>query len=389
MKIPMLIAAGCYAAFGAVHPCPAQTVLARPTITKLPNGATRVINSGPSQWADTNGWKLVYERTVQPPEGAPGGLENPWGAVLAPNGQLITIDFKNAAVRSYDAQGKYLRAFGRLGEGPGEFKVPFIALYKDSVFLYDPQLRRATVMTLGGTVVRTIVTTANDQFPIHFDNRGFMALRVSVGTPTGRVGRWVYHDRTGRRIDSIAALGYFSAKGWPYTSHEGPSEWPIPFPPSNVEQLLPTGGALVGRTDQYAIVVTRTGLDTVRTFSRLNPPKVAIPNATRDSAFQAQIRDRPFLRSAASLSDLPTSYPLWRSLHLDAAGNFWVWARSADPARSRFDVFTRDGVFLGSVAAPFGSASKPEFHGDRVTVIDTDGDDLPRIRIYRIDRRGP
>ena len=366
----------------------AQSGLAKPVIGKLPNGAISVVNTGPSRWVDTNGWKLVYERTVQPAEGEPGVLESPWGTALSAGGYLATIDFRNVAVRLYGPDGKFLRAIGRRGEGPGEYRVPFAAFYKDSLYVYDPQLRRASVFTVDGKLARTVATTANDQFPIHFDARGMMVLRASTWTRTAVFGRWVSQTRSGQKVDSMVAIGYLDTKSWKYVGGEGPSEWPVPFPPSYVEQLLPTGGAVIGRTDEYALVITRTGTDTVRRFSRTNPPLVRIPDASRDSALQANVRQQPKLRGIARLEDVPTHWPPFRSIHLDAAGNFWVHARTERANQTRFDVFTPTGDFMGSVATPIPAAATVNFHGDRVAVIDTDGDDLPRIRIFRVDRRG-
>ena len=366
----------------------AQGGLAKPVISKLPNGAISVVNTGPSRWVDTNGWKLVYERTVQPAEGEPGVLESPWGTALSSAGYLATIDFRNVAVRLYGPDGKFLRAIGRRGEGPGEYRVPFAAFYKDSLYVYDPQLRRASVFTVDGKLARTVPTTANDQFPIFFDARGMMALRVSSSVPGGRVGRWVYHTRDGKRVDSLAAIGYLDTKSWKVTSSEGPIDWSVPFPPGYVEQLLPAGGSVIGRTDRYELVVTRTGRDTVQLFARANPPLVWIPESTRDSAFQADLRQQPRLRGIAKLEDLPTHYPPFRRLHIDASGNYWVGTRTERPDRTRYDVFDAAGAMLGAVVAPFSAAATVTFHGDRVAVIDTDADDLPRIRIFRIDRRG-
>ncbi|MBK9549439.1 MAG: hypothetical protein IPO52_10140 [Gemmatimonadetes bacterium] len=381
-----LIALLCLA--GVLHDGVAQAGLAKPVIGKLPNGAISVVNTGPSRWVDTNGWKLVYERTVQPAEGEPGVLESPWGTALSAGGYLATIDFRNVAVRLYGPDGKFLRAIGRRGEGPGEYRVPFAAFFKDSLYVYDPQLRRASVFTVDGKLARTVATTANDQYPIHFDARGMMVLRASTFTRTQVTARWVYQTRTGQKLDSMVALGWLDAKSWKYVGGEGPSEWTIPFPPTNIEQLLPTGGAVIGRTDDYALVVTRTGTDTVRRFSRVNPPLVRIPEATRDSALQANVRQQPKLRGIARLEDVPTHYAPWRGVYLDASGNFWVHARTERSDRTRFDVYTPDGVLLGAVVAPIPAAATVNFHGDRLAVIDTDADDLPRIRIFRIDRRG-
>src|SRR5690606_36019662 len=40
--------------------------LAEPVIDTLGNGVIQVTNSGPTAWADTNGWKIVLEREIRP-----------------------------------------------------------------------------------------------------------------------------------------------------------------------------------------------------------------------------------------------------------------------------------------------------------------------------------
>ena len=368
----------------------AQGKLARPVIDKLPGGVPRVMNPGPTRWADTNGWKLVYERTVQPPEGAPGTFDAPFSTLLATDGRLITVDDVRPAIRLYDANGKFLRLLGRAGEGPGEFRHPFAALDHDTLFFHDPGLRRLTVMTLDGKLVRTEPTTANDYFPIAFDARGRMATRYSVRTPGGMKGRWVYQTRKGSRADSIYPPGMFpdDLKSWSYPSPEGTGEMMVPFQGRNNFYLLPSGGAVWGRTDRYAMVVTRSGSDTTLLFGRTNPPAVRIPESRRDSAFDAAVTWRASLRTTAKKSDIPTVYPLWRTLESDAMGNIWVSAPASQPDQTRFDVFSPAGVFLGAVAAPFASTAPVTFTGDRVSVIDTDENDLPRVRIFRIERKG-
>jgi hypothetical protein len=151
--------------------------------------------------------------------------------------------------------------------------------------------------------------------------------------------------------------------------------------------LLPTGTAVYGNTDRYELIMTRTGTDTVLLFSRVNPPLARISEAARDSALHAAVDRNEALRRVAKASDLPLTFPPWRTLHHDGEGNVWVGAPSERIQSSRFDVFSPDGRLLGSVAAPFSVYATVAFHGERLTVIDTDADDLPRIRIYRIERQ--
>ena len=43
--------------------------LNEPVTDTLPGNIVRVENTGPTEWADTSGWKLVLDQTIQPPEG--------------------------------------------------------------------------------------------------------------------------------------------------------------------------------------------------------------------------------------------------------------------------------------------------------------------------------
>ena len=51
-------------------------------IDTLPGGIVRVANKVPTEWTDTNGWKLVLERTIAPPDSTPGQLNQPGGIVV-------------------------------------------------------------------------------------------------------------------------------------------------------------------------------------------------------------------------------------------------------------------------------------------------------------------
>jgi hypothetical protein len=66
--------------------------LARPTIDTVNRHIVRVMNGAPTAWTDTNGWKLVYERTVQPAEGSPAMFSNPTDVHLLPDGKVIEVE---------------------------------------------------------------------------------------------------------------------------------------------------------------------------------------------------------------------------------------------------------------------------------------------------------
>jgi sugar lactone lactonase YvrE len=77
---------------------------------------------------------------------------------------------------------------------------------------------------------------------------------------------------------------------------------------------------------------------------------------------------------------------MWRELDQDAEGNIWVGRPGSSGMSTSYDVFSLDGRLRGSVAIPWSMAWQASWGGDRVAVLDIDENDLPRIRVYRVER---
>ena len=159
----------------------------------------------------------------------------------------------------------------------------------------------------------------------------------------------------------------------------------IPFAARVVSTMLRDGTLLYGNSREYQWRITRSGRDTIRLVDRRGAVNVPIRSSFRDSIFHQLVDKNANLRAIASITDVPKDYPYWFSAAEDASSNLWVLLDGGAPSPVRFDVFTHDGHLLGTVTAPFTwSSPNITFLGDRIGVIDTDGNDLPRIRIYRI-----
>ncbi|MES2304844.1 MAG: hypothetical protein V4558_05025 [Gemmatimonadota bacterium] len=380
--------AAALAGLSLTTPLIANAQLSRPKIDTVGGHVVRVMNPGPTAWVDTNGWKLVLERTIQPKDGEPGELENPTGVILLRDGRTVVYQRAPARLRLYDAQGRFVRDISREGEGPGEIRRPLVGVYGDTVVAFDAGRGRATLLTLEGKRVREFLTNTHaDGPPISLDARG--RLRVERGRIVGDAVRkeWFYFDPVGKQLDSIVPPEAGPYKGWVVKSNGGIGTYGIPLAANTQYAFRNDGTILYGAWDRYAFVLSRHGADTTLIFGRSGVAPTPISSGLRDSLFTLSTGN-PEVAAIASKRDIPTSFPLWNDAAFDGSGNLWVSAGLARLRNLHFDLFSPAGRYLGAVPAPFASAARASWSTDRVAVIDTDDNDLPRVRIYRIDRRG-
>ncbi|MEO8478762.1 MAG: hypothetical protein ABI542_03945 [Gemmatimonadota bacterium] len=366
---------------------------ARPVTTDtLPGGIVRVMNHGPSGWADTNGWKLVLERTIAPAAGAPGELLEPRWLMLRDDGSLVVGDMDPPRFVYYDSAGNFVRTLGREGDGPGEFRSPHPALLGDTLIVHDPQQSRITLLTVADSFVRSFPSICC-QFgpPAYVDRDGIITVQGSQRAPDGTsLPQWIRFDLTGHRIDSLLQPRAVEPAVWTVTQSfpgggTGSMSRYVPLAPQSSVTLLHDGTAVFGRNDVPTFAVVRNGVDTVRLFGRSDVIPDPTPEGMRDSLFAAVTERNDRFKGVASLDDIPETLPTWRGIDEDGDGNFWV-TTGGDGRPLGFDVYDPSGVLLGTATRPWGAAYATSWAGDRVVVYDNDTDGLPRIRIFRIVR---
>jgi len=154
---------------------------------KTENGVTIVTNGkkpGPPKGAPT---KLVLEEVY-----TVGGGDRPDESFVEisaldvlKDGTVYVLDTKDSRIKVFDAKGKFLRAFGKAGQGPGELNQPtgIIITPENEVLVEDALNRRLAIFALDGTFSRHISTAkALGLSGIQMDSRGrIVALSMGLG----------------------------------------------------------------------------------------------------------------------------------------------------------------------------------------------------------------
>jgi sugar lactone lactonase YvrE len=85
----------------------------------------------------------------------PGNFAKPSGVAVDADGNLYVADMLNARIEVFDADGNFIRTFGKRGDGPGYFAMPKgVAIDCDGhIWVTDAQQNRLQVYTPDGQLL--------------------------------------------------------------------------------------------------------------------------------------------------------------------------------------------------------------------------------------------
>lgn len=341
----------------------AASNLARAVVDTLPGGILRVTSSGPTAWTDSGGPSLMEVDRFTTEDGAPEELGQPRSLAVDEAGRIYVVDSKPEVIKVFSPDGKLIRTVGREGEGPGEFRVGFIAVRGGHMVIQDPELARTSVWDTAGTFLRSWKSSCCYWSAIQIDRRNLIYIPSTYtaregGPPRGRpYVRWTLE---GVAIDSVWVPRETAEKSWSVSlkrSGKVVSEMmtSIPLRPGLTHTLHPDGGLVYAWTGAYSIVRSNTGTDSVQVFGRSWTPD-AVSDERRNGELESAIAGskesfgEENLRAAFKLADIPSSLPAFLNLWADEAGRIWVRRYAvSDTTRTSFDVFDSTGAYLGPI----------------------------------------
>ncbi|MES2304849.1 MAG: hypothetical protein V4558_05050 [Gemmatimonadota bacterium] len=390
LPMVLLLAAACNSAG-------AKVALNVPAIDTLPGGIVRVRNSGPTEWADTSGWKLVLEHTFTMADGSPGQLNDPGAIVVDSKGNFYILDQKPATIKAYGSDGAFLRTIGKDGSGPGEFRQwGLLMIAHDTLVEHDPRQSRTSLFTTDGQFIRVWLTLCCHSRPVSADDNGLISIpgSIKIDTTAGRKSLFAGAGFVRFRLDStVADTVLFPTepvrKLWEFHNKQNNSSWSIPFTAGTSSRLDRAGRFVWADQENYRFIISKTGLDTTRIFESVPGPVATIPDSLRKEQFDSYTKGNPDLRGIAKMADIPTVYPAWTTFVVDGANNLWVLLPGAKGPGTFWDVFTADGTLLGRVPATFSEPWRTFWTRDHVySVEDDESTGSTAIKVYRIDKGG-
>jgi len=361
-------------------------------------------------WPEGSGWTVSPNPTLEMgvAEGDPDQeFYQIAGVTRLSDGTVVVANAGTQQLRYYAADGSLRHTVGRKGGGPGEFGMllTMLGVPGDSVLTFDAMNRRLSLFDATGRHVRDFGRTdAANPVPL------LVLGRLDDGTyaaqqPNMRIGPAMLQRPAGPARDSVYVL-HLDPAGAPadtfglfpgqrvdvqmieFGGRTMPMPIMLPFSPA---ASVAAGGdrVYVGVSDTYEIgVYSLTGQ--LRSLIRKPHEPRALTEAEIEG-HRARLTEvmegqaNPLMtqfQDAYAKVPYPETMPAFGELLVDRAGNLWAADVTAlERDARRWNVFDRDGVWLGSVTTPPGLNVR-EIGADYVLGHATDDDEVERVFVY-------
>lgn len=385
-----------------------------PTYAVRDSAGVQIVESPAPAWRPGEGWRVAAEPSLQ--IGVVDGPEEYQfssivGVERLADGRIMVADRRAAQLRFYDADGRFLDAYGRSGSGPGEFRwMLWAGAYRgDSLAAWDGTARRLTVLDpatrqgrtqtielpqrqeegRAGALVVQIPGTVSGVFA---DGTLLVMPTIIVPVDPGKpVSQEIVFERyspDGAPLDTVAAIV------WPelrISAGNAAVELPPPFRPRFVSaihgvrfyhgpgeayeiRVYTADGALerVIRASHRDLTVTEAAREAYREQQR---------SRAKDDATRAQIE-----RALADV-EFPATLPPYARMLVDAEDHLWVqdYLLPGHEGPTTWSVFDAEGRLLGVVELP--ARFEPRQIGrDFILGVWRDELDVSYVRLYELER---
>jgi hypothetical protein len=262
------------------------------------------------------------------------------------DGTAYVLDMKDNKVKVFDARGKFLRAFGKKGQGPGELNQPvgLIITPENEVLVEDILNQRLAVFTLDGKFLRHISTAkALGLSGIEMDGRGLIVAR-SMGL--GDAGKMFMDVKTyDKDLNPKIKLAVV----------ELPVSLQSKFNPFSAMTLLYAldgqGHLYLGSQRGYEIKVLSLEGKLIKTIGRDYDP---VPITKEDKDEMLKLIPNVSGVNLKDMIQFPEVFPPYVSFVLADEGRLFVRTYEKGRVKKEFywDVFDAEGRFVAKVPIP-------------------------------------
>ena len=286
---------------------------------------------------------------------------------LSNDGTINVLDGKEKNVKVFGSDGKFLRTFGRAGEGPGEFRVPIRIYFTSKSEILVVDMRRLSIFKPNGDHIRDISMAALNFSDVCPDSQGdFFAYLIirDVSNPRYEL----------RKIDSeFKTLFVLDSSPTPDLNRDGYN----PFFPILRWSALSGGRAICGYAVKYELKIFDAKGQVVR--------KIEMSSNSPVSISQKDVEERtagvppPILEKMK----IPKYYPFFRYLATDDEDRIFILTFERPPGRKGycFDILDAEGRYIVRAVLP---GLMPLIRKGHLYAIEETDEGYPVLKRYKI-----
>ena len=366
-------------------------------IVLLPFAAKLRAQSPVVQWRVTELWRVDGTSSGEP-------FASVRDFVVARDGTVWVLDFKDQSIRRFDASGKELARVGRKGSGPGEMRNAngLLVTNDGSVWVNDPGNSRLTVFGADGKFLRQHVLSINGygwQWNAWVDRRTGDVIDpfINMHPGNGTSYDWRRITSTGVVRDTFpmptCANGRSTAGKYYRAETKGKGSTNRSYPFAYGGGSAPTRDTAVwcASPTDTRIALIRIGRNDTLLRTTVDVARISVPKSDRDSAIAAAREAvSKYESNDFDVNLVPTIRSGIASLAVDDDGHVWVQhAPRGGESSVTFDVHDRTGKHLGRLNIPHKPSTEGlviRARGNDLWIGVRDDDDVLGIAHYRIVR---
>ena len=289
-----------------------------------------------------------------------------------PSGRIFVLDLQDHNIKIFDSSGKFQKALGRKGQGPGDFNMPLsFAFVKDRLAVWDMGNRRLCVLTPEGEFVKAREISGLSGRP----NR---IKALPGGDLVVETEKMFFDDPNKPQEVALEILTSELTPKRVICSHpvwrnkfmrleQGLVNLPQPFAPDLHWDVSPDGKIVAGFSETYEIGVHDADGKVLAKFTHPHDP-VKVTAEDKKGFFDGMTHTTGEGTSGQGAPDFvventkfPAEKPAFNDLLVDSEGNIWAhpFDKDQDLEKRCFDVFAPAGEFISRVEILGESARYP------------------------------
>lgn len=311
---------------------------------------------------------------------------------VSENGDVFIADMKNNLIFMFDKNGKFIKDFGKKGEGPGELREYFggdqLHVTKDRLIFADRALLHYFDLT--GKYINTIQFSPLLRPREFINSDNFISAPPTVDTRSGSSAKiTLFNVKTGIKKEIASFRPFEKATD---TQESGGNQITVGIVIGDITPLMLTkfrnGKIYYGMTSKNEISVCDLNGKKVLSFSN----SLKKPNKVSDNYFKElkkRLGDVPANILDNIIKGLPKNASFFSDLHIDRKGNVYLFESDPDGETHRvIDIYDKDGKFTyrGKIGVDEGrTISGIEIESEFIFIWSEDEDGNVVVSKYKVD----